>query len=198
MSIGMSAGTAGRTYSTVGTRMPWLRYGYVLPPSGVNRAPASSSRSRRKDMLAIAPSPDVVRMTVASCITTGTSSAVTCTSSSMASTPCSIARRKDGSVFSGASAEAPRWPITGWAVVSRRIMKRARYRSRDESVWGGTAAGLQTFAAPLLTEGRPRAVDSAVAGFLDAALERHLQLGHDEPPERRSTDKLEMLVIEHI
>src|SRR5581483_166932 len=45
-------------------------------------------------------------------MTTGTPSLLRCTSSSIASAPSSSARRNEASVFSGAVAIAPRWPIT--------------------------------------------------------------------------------------
>src|SRR3954463_10251331 len=66
------------------------------------------------------PRPLVVRSRVASCNTTGTLSAVSRTSSSMASAPCAAASSNAAMVFSGALPDAPRCAMIGRAERSSR------------------------------------------------------------------------------
>ena len=84
--------------------------------SPVNRSalwrPASSARSAPSGASGTRSVPPAVRRVSSSWITTTSPVPQHQASSSTPSAPCSIARRKAQSVFSGASALAPRWPKT--------------------------------------------------------------------------------------
>ena len=95
-----SASTSAR----VGTRSP---------------RPASSAASCATVNPSTGPRPSVVRSTVSSCITTGTPSALSATSSSMPSDPCAMAAANAARVFSGRSIEAPRCAATANRAVAR-------------------------------------------------------------------------------
>ena len=110
------------TSSKVESLTPRPRHGNVRPPSSVNLAPASRPFSSVTVLRATGPLPLVVRSSVSSWITTSAPSRVTRRSNSTASTPSATAWRNDSSVFSGAWARLPRWPMTGLARGSSRIM----------------------------------------------------------------------------
>ncbi len=82
--------------------------GKVSSTSSSVGIPAPSARSPVAVSSATTRASPVVREVSGSWMTTGTPSALACTSSSRASAPCSSASRKDGMVFSGAWAAAPR------------------------------------------------------------------------------------------
>ncbi len=116
------SGASASTSSSVGMRVPGTAF--CFGNSGFARAPqshcrSSSSVSRRITAPGFGPA-QIFSLMTGSCETTSTSSLVTARSSSIASVPASMACRKAGSVFSGSTARAPRWPCTstrraGWA-----------------------------------------------------------------------------------
>ena len=73
--------------------------------AGENQDPASSAVTCSPARTATSPVPSVVRSTVWSCSTTGTPSAVVCTSTSTYSAPVRIPAATAASVFSGATEE---------------------------------------------------------------------------------------------
>src|SRR5215211_713454 len=93
----------------VGILTPSPRQGYVLPPSGVNRYPASSRLTSARVISQMAPLPSVVRSTVSSWITTTAPSAVVWTSSSRTPAPTRRPSRKPSRVFSGVILAPPLW-----------------------------------------------------------------------------------------
>ncbi len=93
-------------------RMASSNLGILAPlKASPKSTPASISFSSSHVRSATAPRALVVRSKVSSWIKTGTESLVSLTSNSTQSAPSSWARRKPSSVFSGALAAAPRWPI---------------------------------------------------------------------------------------
>ena len=113
--------------SKVDTVAPRPRQGKLRPPSGVKFTPASTRPSSAAVRSASGPVASVVRSSVASWNTINTPSRETRRSNSKASTPSATASWNDASVFSGACARLPRWPITGRARGSRRIIGQASH-----------------------------------------------------------------------
>ncbi|CPU65720.1 Uncharacterised protein [Mycobacteroides abscessus] len=92
------------TSPNVGTRWP--------PNAGENHDPASSARIAARSSRATVPLPDVVASTVSSWMTTGSPSAVSCTSISMLCAPARHAASNAASVFCGATELLPRCAMT--------------------------------------------------------------------------------------
>src|SRR5439155_18277587 len=89
------------------------RVGTISPAnSGANQLPASHRRIAARVCAETRPRPVVVRSSRPSWHSTSSPSPVSRTSNSTQAQPSSLARRSPASVFSGARAAAPRWPIT--------------------------------------------------------------------------------------
>src|SRR6185369_16484361 len=99
----LPTGSWSSTSSSDGIRSP-CQSPFHLPTSSCFNSSKKASDARMSNL--------AVRQVVASCRQTTRPSFVRRKSASMPSAPCSQARRKAASVFSGASCEAPRWAIS--------------------------------------------------------------------------------------
>ena len=128
-------------------------------PSKPSRPPEASSRRRSSRLWsATQPWPFVVRSSVSSWVTTMWSSRVSCTSSSIASAPCSIAISNAGRVFSGADPLAPRWAQT---FVTRPIVARAGATETVSPRFGPTRGVTRGVLASDATDPTGATMDSA-------------------------------------